>query len=314
MNNEILIKFLLKESSSEENERVKTWLSEGEENRVHFKQLQQIWMESEQLKSSAPVDADVAWQKFKAKTEQSSKGTTVTPLRRNYAWIGIAAALFVAVGTWMVISMFAYQEIKSDGEVLTRQLPDGSELTINKNSMISYASNFRNNRSLRLEKGEVFFNVEPDQKHPFVIEIDEVNVQVVGTSFNIKRLKGATEIVVETGIVKVNNGTEEIKLVKGEKVVIGNAAKSLHKEKIDNHFYNYYRTKLFVANNTPLPELVTAINEAYGSNIILDGESKKTRISITLEYGSLDDNLRYIAATLNLKISRNQHEIRLSYP
>ncbi|TKC13183.1 DUF4974 domain-containing protein [Pedobacter polaris] len=316
MNDELLIKFLLKETNEEENAEVQNWLSASTENATYFAQFEKIWDASDDLNEQTVVDENEAWVKFKAKTVAIpvKKETIVKPLKRNYTWLKIAAVFVIAIGTWSAYNFFAatYKDIVSGNEIISQTLPDGSELTINKNSEISFARNFRNNRSVHLKKGDVFFNVAHDKSSPFVIEIDKVAVEVVGTSFNIKHLKDQIEVVVESGIVKVSLGNEEVKLIKGERILIDANTKKLIKNKSEDQLYNYYRTQLFIANNTPLPKLVEVLNEAYGSHIVLTDDVKNLTIYITLELGSLENNLKYICDVLKLKVSRNQQEILLS--
>jgi len=317
MNDELLIKFLLKETSSEEHTMVQNWLLD-EGNATYFAQFERIWNASEDLIEPNPIHVDDEWLKFKAKTAASIKAEPVgRPLKRNYTWIGIAAALVIAIGTWSIFSLFGlngYTELASHDEVITKVLPDGSELTINKNTEMSYASNFKRHRKIQLNKGDVFFNIAHDKQNPFVIEIDKINVRVVGTSFNVKHLKNETEVVVESGIVKVSLNNQQIELVKGERVLISPDTKKLMKERSNDQLYNYYRTKLFIAVNTPLSELIEILNEAYGSNVVIADDAKQDLFNSTLELNaSLEENLKVICGAMNLKISRNQQEILLAY-
>ncbi|MNY33182.1 hypothetical protein D3C86_1674460 [compost metagenome] len=137
---------------------------------------------------------------------------------------------------------------------------------------------------------------------------------VVGTSFNIKHLAGETEVIVETGIVKVSIGKAEIALHKGEKVVIKDGDKNLVKEQNLDDLYNYYRSNKFVLNNTSLSKVVEVLNEAYGAQIIIkDPSIKNETIVTTLKAdASLEDNLNYICSTLDLKFVRNEQQILLS--
>lgn len=316
MNDELLIKFLLKETSADENTIVQNWLMESEANTIHFAGLEKIWVASKTLENKISIDTEDAWRRFKYKADsQVLAEPVIKPLKRNYTWLKIAAVLILAIGAWTTYSLFGpsnYTDLIAHNEVTQQLLPDGSELTINKNTQISYAGNFEKNRSLKLKKGEVFFNVKPDKKHPFVIEIANVKVEVVGTSFNIKRLNEETEVVVETGIVKVKLGSQEVQLVKGEKIHINATTKELIKLENTDQLYNYYRTKLFVANNVPLEKLIGVLNEAYDSNVEFTDSVAKLKFNSTLELGSLDSNLAIICDALNLKISRNQKQILLS--
>jgi ferric-dicitrate binding protein FerR (iron transport regulator) len=315
MNDEILIKFLLKETSNTESEAVNTWLLAKPENAAYYTQFEKIWNTSKDLQTENTIDENTAWLKFKAKADAIKPQPIVKPLKGNYNWLSIAAIFLLAIGSWSVYTFLNssnYTNIISNNQVISKILPDGSELTINKNSEISYAANFKSHRNLQLKKGEVFFNVAHDKSKPFIIKIDKVAVEVVGTSFNIKYLNNATEVTVETGIVKVSLGNEQIELIKGERILIDAKTQSLVKEKITDQLYNYYRSKLFVATNTPLHKLINVLNEAYGSDIKLTEDVKNLTIYTTLPLGSLDQNLQNICETLNLKVTRNQQEILLS--
>ena len=314
MKDELLIKFLLNESNSEENEQVNEWLALTEENSIYFAQLQKIWVESEKLKINSAVDVDVAWMKFKDRTN-------VTPVVKLKIWnsrLRIGAMLALAISSIALYAIFksaGYTDVNATEQVLSQILPDGSELTLNKFSHLKFANNFKSNRSIKLDSGNVFFKVAKDKSKPFIIEVDKVFVEVVGTSFNVKHLKQKTEVVVETGIVKVSLGTQKVLLHKGEKVVIQKGALKLNKAPVDNQLYAYYRTNLFVADNTPLTILVETLNEAYGSKIQVDDSAKHLTVGTTLQYRkSLSENLQVILDTFdNLKLKRNQNEMLLSY-
>ncbi|MEJ5995757.1 FecR domain-containing protein [Pedobacter sp. Du54] len=314
MNDELLIKFLLNESSSEETDEVNRWLSLAKENPIYLAQLRKIWIESEKLKSTSKVDVEAAWTKFQ-------DNVTVKPIVKLKIWntrLRIVAMLALAVSSVALYAIFkssGYTGINADNQVISQVLPDGSKLMLNKFSHIEFANNFKRNRSIRLDSGDVFFNVTKDKSNPFIIKVDKVEVEVVGTSFNVKHLKQQTEVVVETGIVKVSLGNQHLLLHKGEKVIIAKDALKFNKLPVNDQLYSYYRTNLFIADNTLLTELVATLNEAYGSNIVVDDSAKQETITTTLQYRkSLNENLELIRLTLDkLKVRRNQKEIILSY-
>ncbi len=314
MKDELLIKFLLNESNSEENDEVNNWLALSNENRLYFAQLEKIWVESKKMSSKSDVDVEAAWVKFKGKTN----AVPTVKLSPTRTWMRIAALFIFAIGSLTLYTIYksqGYTDVNTNGQVLSQVLPDGSELTLNKFSHIKFANNFEKNRSVELDSGDVFFKVEKDKSKPFIIKIDKIAVQVVGTSFNIKHLKQQTEVVVETGIVKVSLGTSEVLLRKGEKVIIPKGATKLEKLPVNDQLYTYYRSKLFIADQTPLPVLIATLNEAYGSNVVIEGAARDLTITTTLPFEkSLEENLNTIIRTFeNLKIKRNQNEIILSY-
>lgn len=315
MQDELLIKFLLKESTAEENSAVEAWLELSEENSAYFAGLQKIWTESKGLVAKSAVDVDAAWARFKGRTHSVKPAVKLNPIR---TWMRIAAVLVLGIGGWLAYSVLnpsGYTDVDAREQVLSQLLPDGSELTLNKFSHVEYASNFKNNRSVKLDSGDVFFKVAKDKSKPFIIQIDQVKVEVVGTSFNIKHLKEQTEVVVETGIVKVSLGNASVLLHKGEKVILPKGNVKLDKLPVNDQLYNYYRSKLFIADQTPLPILIATLNEAYGSKVVVEGAARDLTITTTLFYEkSLQDNLKAILETFdNLKLKRNQNEIILSY-
>ena len=132
------------------------------------------------------------------------------PLRlvhsRALRWVAVAAsvALLIAVGTFYTQKPITVTA--STGETLTHPLPDGSELTLNSGTKISYARHFgEENRQVKLVRGEVHFDVTRGA-HPFTVQTFNGTVTVLGTEFNVrarpKDLDAATEVAVEKGIVR----------------------------------------------------------------------------------------------------------------
>lgn len=317
MRSELLIKFLLKEVTQKESELVENWINASDKNKRQFLDFKRIWEESKALTIAHPQNQEVAWEKFRLKTEKL-KSSKKMPQKLNIfsRWQQIAAALiigFLCLWGYNQYHKSTFIEILSKNKISRETLPDGTLLTLNKNAQISYEADFKQNRNIKMDIGEVFFEVKKDNEHPFVIDIEQLSVKVVGTSFNIKNTTDFIQINVESGIVKVSLADIAATLVKGEKIVIKTGSKELIKEKYTDHLYNYYRTKLFSANNIKLAILVATLNEAYGANISLDERAKELTISTTLKMGSLEENLQIICETLNLSSSRNGSDILLSY-
>lgn len=315
MTDELLIKFLLKETSEEESIAVQNWLNAAPSNKSYFLQFEKIWTSSKNLPAQSKISEEDAWLRFKEKT--NSKQAITRTLNSKYNWLKIAASIILVAAGWSVytlLSPVSYISVAAGNAVTTKKLPDGSALILNKNSKISYADNFKNNRSIHLEKGDVFFDVAHNKAKPFVINVDKVSVLVVGTSFNIKHLNNLTEVIVETGIVRVSLGKNQLNIYKGEKIIIRNNSKELIKSPNTDLLYNYYRSKEFITNDTPLWKLVAVLNEEYNTNIVInDPDIKNLTLNTTFKTtDTLDHILAIICETFNLKLVRNQNQILLS--
>lgn len=317
MNDELLIKFLLRETDPDEDRLVKEWIESDPGNTKHFSQIATIWKSSKELAPHSRIDPDEAWSRFKARrdTAATAPKVVVLPSRPRY-FLRIAAALLVAAaGAWSVYSYLQpdVTTLASLSDVKTSMLPDGSTIVLNKNSVVSYPQAFDDERRLiELDEGEVFFNVHPDKARPFIINADDVTVTVVGTSFNVKHSSEMTDVIVETGVVEVKKGVESVTLTAGEKVTIEGKNGPLTKEKITDRLHNYYRSKEFVASNTPLWRMIEVLNEAYQTNIVIQEPAvKNLTLTTTFKNESLDNILLVISETFDLTVERRGDTIIL---
>jgi ferric-dicitrate binding protein FerR (iron transport regulator) len=200
----------------------------------------------------------------------------------------------------------------TDENVLTDSLPDGTLVTLNKHSRIYYPEKFTGvSRNISLQ-GEAFFSVAADAAHPFVIHINNVAIKVVGTSFNVRDIQGNTEVIVETGIVEVTGKSVSVRLQPKEKVVVNKKDSVLANEKVTGKLYNYYVTREFVCDGTPLWKLVEILNEAYEVNIVIGRkELKELPLTTTFDNESLDNILNIISQTFNIQVTRQEDKIVL---
>ncbi|WP_153799917.1 FecR domain-containing protein [Foetidibacter luteolus] len=317
MNDDLLVKYLLEEASADEQSLVKSWLAEGGDNPKYFEQLRRIWQESLKLAAESKVDENEAWQRFKAGLRQTAEEIPVVPMRpEKLGWLRVAAAVFVVIMAGMAAYFYLGKGdagqpvlVQSFNRVINDTLPDGSVVTLNKNSSLAYNSKLTGDtRSVTLQ-GEAFFNVTPDKSKPFVIAVNNVTVTVVGTSFNVKSNSSNTEVIVETGIVEVAKQQKAVRLKPKEKVVVPNVAEELVKQKSTDELYNYYRTGMFTCDDTPLPRVVEVLNEVFGSRVVIDSERlKKERLNTTLPY-NLEEALKLIAETLKARIEKQGNHI-----
>ncbi|MDP3466703.1 MAG: FecR domain-containing protein [Daejeonella sp.] len=317
MSDDLLIKYLLRETSPEEDIELSHWLAEDSENRKEFERFELIWNESKKLEQNSTVDPEAAWVKFKEQIPATAPRAVIRPISNRFGWLRIAAVLFIIAGAWsfyLILRQNGYNTISSGQMVRTEVLPDGSEVTLNKNAVLSYKKDFKGNmRSVKLEQGEVFFDVSPDKARPFIIDADQVNIRVLGTSFNVKKNSDLTEVIVESGLVRVSLKDQQIELKKGEKVLIKGTEAKLQKELSTDNLYNYYRTNIFVADNTPLWRMVEILNEAYEVKIeIADPKLRDLTLNTTFKGESLDTILHIISETLRIKVQKEGDKIILN--
>jgi len=312
INDDILVKVVLGESTGEELRLVQGWREESAANERYFQDFRRIWEESRNLAVRSEVNEEVAWDIFRrrvrdgerslvkdrgqlpGKDGQRSLGTgkvakggdedgigdeaegkadvvEMKP-RKSYRWLTAAAAiLVVAVGGWFFYGgrPVQYLAVSSGGQVLLDTLPEGSLVTLNKQSSIRYIKGFAGaDRRIDME-GEAFFAVAQDKNRPFVVQTNGMTITVLGTSFNVKNIEGKTEVIVETGMVEVRKGGEVLRVRAHERVVSEGSDMPMVRGENKDQLYDYYRTHVFECNGIPLWRLVEKLNEVYKVHIVI---------------------------------------------
>ncbi len=312
MSDDLLASYLLNEASDEQRSVVENWIIETADNRRYFEHFKLIWETSHNIELPATVDENAAWERFRQRiTKPPQKVFALTKL-----WA--AATIVVCVGL-AALTYMAWQKttdtpvtLAANEKAVNQELPDGSIVTLNKHSSIEYTSKFKGNqRNVRL-RGEGFFKVTPDIQKPFVVQLESVTVTVVGTAFNINETKDATEVIVESGIVKVQSGADEVLLHPGEKISVRKNSRLPQPQKTKDQLYNYYVTKQFVCDDTPLWKLVEALNEAYNADIkIANDDVAKLPLTTTFQDEPLENILLVISETFNLTVEHKGNSILL---
>lgn len=318
---ELLVKSMLDEASVAEQIEIKQWLLDDDDNQRYFEHFELIWNESKRLARMSTVDENAAWERFKARTATKEQEVEVIPMypKPVFRILRMVAMVLMTAGVGWLSYLFATRSsshemltVSSGMQTLTDTLPDGSVVTLNRKSSISYPQDFKGKtREVRLT-GEAFFDVKPDKSKPFLISVDDVTVKVVGTSFNVKDNAEKTEVIVETGIVEVSRDTQRVRITPREEVIVAKASARMSKGITVDEFHNYYRTRRLFCDGTPLWRLVEILNEAYEADIVIGNERlKNLPINTTFDQNSLESILGVVSETLSLKVEHRGEQIIL---
>ena len=98
-------------------------------------------------------------------------------------------------------------------------LADGTRAWLNAESSLTYPVRFTGGERRVEMQGEVYFEVAPDEEHPFVVESRGVDIRVLGTSFNVASREEMVVTTLVEGKVEVGTPAGEVVLVPGKQVV-----------------------------------------------------------------------------------------------
>jgi len=197
------------------------------------------------------------------------------------------------------------QKIVSGGVVRIDTLPDKSVVTLNRHSMIEYDSRLSDSqRNVKLQ-GEAFFRITHDESKAFIVQVNDITVKDIGTSFNVLGAPGSTEITVESGKVMVTRGSYSLILRAGEKAIEIPGGR-LKKELSRDELYGYYLDRPLVCDSMSLEILVKILNKGYNAHITIENKDlDDLRITTTFPAKlPLDRILNIIKETFDISVGR----------
>ncbi len=305
----IAYKYLNDELNPKEKDIFNERIEKDADFKLLFNDIKKIWDFSENIvdEKILNINIDKEWQKLQEKTIQKSNIKKINTKSSNkiLVWgFSIAASIILLVGLFF-ISQKSTKKIIAENEIIRAQLPDNSEIVLNRNSQIEYSKNFEKNRIVKLN-GNAYFKVKHNENNHFIVAAGDYNIEVVGTEFYVNSDTNNFEVDVVKGRVKVfknQQTTDTIILSAGERTIL--SMKNLYKLEIDNNNFLAWQTHKIVINNLTLRQIANILSIAYGVDIqISSPELEKLTMTATFENQSIQSIFSVIEATLNIKIIR----------
>ncbi len=194
------------------------------------------------------------------------------------------------------------------GERRTIVLPDESTVVLNGNSKLKYSKNWSGQqiREVWID-GEGFFAVQHTKNHQkFVVHTGEgLNVEVLGTKFNVKSRDHGSEVLLTEGKVKLNvdNTESPVYLNPGELATV--KKNQLSKRVVEGIQYTSWVRSKLVFDKTQLLDLAQILQDTYGMKVSFQNEDLKQRqLSGEISSATADDILLAIAETFNIKVTK----------
>ncbi|MBV6641746.1 MAG: DUF4974 domain-containing protein [Cyclobacteriaceae bacterium] len=291
---ELIFKYLNKQLNQEEWNELQEWVKKDSMNKTILNKLQGYSMHSDD--ESAQLK-ELVWSELKLKTEHHHQGSQpITQVSQNKPdiafYLKIAAAVLIAASVAFLTysisedqlideSITQIQQIENEapfGAKVTTKLPDGSMVTLNSGSKLSYPDQFTGSvREVRLT-GEAFFEVAHNPEMPFIVRFKEDEVRVLGTSFNVRTYQEEklSCVAVATGKVSFTSATgEQAMLTPHQMATYSEVDQKLVIEKVDDLQAFGWKDKIIYFNNKPFPEIITEIERWFGVEVEVNGDFEK---------------------------------------
>ena len=156
-------------------------------------------------------------------------------------------------------------------------LADGTRVYLGALSKIEYPVAFDGAKRVVKASGEVYFDVARDTAHPFVVEMTNLDVEVLGTSFNVRDYadEDYVEATLVSGKIKVNAGKESCILEPNYQAVLDKKNNTLETKEVDvSEFVDWKSGKLNVRNRR-LEDILNRLSKWYDVYVFYVNEEAK---------------------------------------
>ena len=110
---------------------------------------------------------------------------------------GIAASVLLCLASWFIYDcrkLATMQTVSTGATLSVVTLPDQTKVTLNRYSSLTYPDRFKGDRRVVQLLGEAYFEVEKDARHPFIVKAEPVEIEVLGTHFNVEAYPADSEV------------------------------------------------------------------------------------------------------------------------
>ncbi|MBW8684789.1 FecR family protein [Chitinophaga rhizophila] len=222
-----------------------------------------------------------SWKRILQALPQARPGKAQPTVIRSNArvWMAAAAVVALAVAVWVIFRPINKEVniVSGYGEVKDLLLPDGTKVKLNGNSGIRYSEHWAADmpREVWLD-GEAFFDVKPvtgnDASQPFAVHTGDINVQVLGTSFNVRNRRGTSDVMLTTGKVIVAAAGEKQLLSRPGELAVYNSQK-LEKKTVQVSSYISWQEQKLQLDQTRVSDLFARLEDDWGYKIQLTDTS-----------------------------------------
>ncbi|MCG8310219.1 MAG: FecR domain-containing protein [Cytophagales bacterium] len=203
------------------------------------------------------------------------KGAEEQRFKQNFMMLSKLAAVFIG---FLIAIVFVFDQATKEhvkivsapfGETLKLQLPDKTNVTLNANSKIRYSSELDEDlvREVWVE-GEAYFSVCRNEQK-FIVHTRNLDVEVLGTEFNVNDRRKRTKVVLEEGKIKLNlsDVNKSILMQPGELVEYSKSEADITQRVVDTKKFTSWTDNKIVFDETPLWEVSQILEDIHGLRI-----------------------------------------------
>ena len=323
---DLIVSKLRQDLSDGEEQSFQKWL-EQDNNQQLFQQLEIVWENIQRKVETYEPDVEYYWKELSSRIDRSVSEEDIKSENQQktkhkffrHLYKKIAVAVLVIAISGGCFYYFLPQKTTGDTpqtyfsttEKSKVILPDGTEVWLNSNTVLTYTkSETPGLREVSLE-GEAYFDVRHDAQSPFIIKTDDVSIKVHGTQFNVNSYKASKETVISLyeGSISMKIADMDLFLKPGEEAYFNKKSKTINIEKGRIEFSKTWTQDRVRIENKNMREVCRLLSKKYGVEIIVDSSiSDNQSYTFTLKDQSLEEVFQIMSTItpINYAFTENQ--------
>jgi transmembrane sensor len=248
------------------------------------------------------------------------------------SFIRVAAILFLPLllGSLLVVtrmnkqidaltaSTASQRVVANPGSRVHFTLPDESEVWLNSGSSLEFplSINQQDFRKVKLS-GQGYFKVAHDQEHPFIVQIEGLNVKALGTSFDVSAYaedKQISSTLEEGSIALVNDAGKEIaRLHPGQKAFLDKTTKEVMVKEVETSLTTSWKDGKLIFRNSSLTDVTRQLERWFNCNVHVDPHLLTAGLTYTatIQDETLGEVLKMIEISTKIKTRIEKREVYL---
>lgn len=289
-----------------------------------FEQEWQYVLEEEAALDMA-VDSPVNDSAFQSEKVLNKINSTINPAPKFkiQPWfIGIAAALLLTLSIGYLFLNNRSSTINNTvllrltspaGKQKKVTLDDGTQVILNCGSTLTYAAHFEGNKREVYLNGEAFFDVKHDDQKPFLVHTGRLNVQVLGTSFNVRSYHTDARAIVSvaSGKVGVNSSkaAPTYMLLPGDQLSY-NRKNEVKSARVSSEEILAWQKGILIFHLETIREIVPVLERYYGVNITVHRNySPYKQVTASFTRKTLPEVLEILSQTSGFKYTIDKNQV-----
>ncbi|MCL6219837.1 FecR family protein [Zunongwangia pacifica] len=200
------------------------------------------------------------------------------------------------------------------GKKVVIALADGSVVHLNSGSKLTYPSGFKENETREvLLEGEGYFKVYHDEKRPFIVHSAQLDVEVLGTSFNFSAYKNnsyATAVLVQGKVAVKRPDKPTVYLQPGMMAKYSKSSDTFKTAEVDTNIYTAWMNGILVFEEQSLGDIANTLERKFNKRIIFEDESlKRERFTAKFENQSISKILESFKQSYDFEYHINDNEV-----